>query len=460
MKQPFDPAVYDRRTKIWLLVVSVITLLVLIGAAFQENLFPQWRSLRAEYAKILDEKAVDESGQSVAELFLVDEIQQNVLPELGRTDRCITCHAGVSDPRMTNLKQPFATHPANFLNDHPVERFGCTTCHQGQGLATKSIEAHGHTEDWLYPIYERDYMYSSCATCHEDESVWETALASAGTSDEPSINLVAEGKNLVDTKGCIGCHIIDGRGGKMGPDITFVGDKTRHDFDFSHFSGEEHTVPAWLHNHFVDPGELSPGTSMPDMELTDEDAVALTAYVLSLRSKDVPLSYSVSRSITEEPLPPQTGQEMYDMMCSACHGKDGRESEVPGVRTPALNNPDMLAVASDNYLRYIIDQGRTNTSMPAWGPESGGITYDEIDRIVEHIRTWEAEPPLIKDVIDRRGDADVGRGLYSGMCANCHGEDGEGGIGIALNSPTFLGIATDDFLAESIIHGRPGTAMA
>jgi mono/diheme cytochrome c family protein len=463
MKETFNPAAYDRRTKIWLLIVSVATLVLLISAALLENVFPEWRRLRADYASILSEKAVDESGQSVANLFEVNSIEQNVLPDLARTDRCITCHTGVTDPRMADLEQPFKTHPGTLLSDHPLERFGCTTCHQGQGLATKSNAAHGHTEDWLYPLYEKEFMYSSCMQCHEDESVLQAYLPGdpdAATTTITGGALLAQGKKLAETKGCVGCHVIDGRGGTLGPDITFVGDKTRHDFDFSHFEGEEHSVPAWLHHHFLDPGELSPGTTMPDMALTDEDAIALTAYVLSLRSKNTLQTYTVGRAIdTVEPAPP-TGREMYDMMCSACHGLDGRESDVPGIRTPALNNPDFLAAASDNYLRFIIDQGRSNTSMPGWGPDSDGITYAEIDKIVDYIRGWEAEAKTPEDVADYRGSAHIGRGIYAGLCANCHGEGGSGGIGIALNSPTFLGIATDRFLAESIMHGRPGTAMA
>lgn len=459
MKKPFNPVAYDRRTKWWLLAVSSITLVLLIGAALLENVFPEWRRLRAEYAGILKEQSIDANSASIAGLFDAASIQQAVLPELGRTDRCITCHTGTVDPRMTDVRQPFKTHPGDLLKKHPVERFGCTVCHQGQGLATKSEDAHGHTEDWLYPIYERDYMYSSCATCHEDETVWQgTQVAESETGS--ALALVARGKTLVDTKGCIGCHTLDGRGGAIGPDITFVGDKTRHDFDFTHFEGEEHTVAAWLHKHFVDPSELSPGTSMPDLNLNSDDAIALTAYVLSLRTKNMPLSYVVKRAVGAETPPPPTGQDLYKQMCSACHGQDGRESEVPGIRSPALNNPDFLAVASDDYLRFIIDQGRSNTSMPGWGPDTDGISYEEIDQIVAHIRGWESKAPDIGEVLNRTGDAVAGAGYYEGMCSNCHGGQGEGGIGIALNSPTFLGVATDRFLAESIMHGRPGTAMA
>ena len=34
----------DRRVKWWLLIVSLATLAVLIAAALQENVFPEWRS--------------------------------------------------------------------------------------------------------------------------------------------------------------------------------------------------------------------------------------------------------------------------------------------------------------------------------------------------------------------------------------------------------------------------------
>jgi cytochrome c oxidase cbb3-type subunit 3 len=46
-------------------------------------------------------------------------------------------------------------------------------------------------------------------------------------------------------------------------------------------------------------------------------------------------------------------------------------------------------------------------------------------------------------------------------CAACHGEDARGrtGQGPALNSPSFLAAASDDFLRRTILHGRAGTTM-
>ena len=98
--------------------------------------------------------------------------------------------------------------------------------------------------------------------------------------------------------------------------------------------------------------------------------------------------------------------------------------------------------------------------MPAWNEHAGNLTRDEIDEIVGYIRGWESQPAQMGDINAGRGDATRGRTFYQGLCSNCHGRDGKGGIGNALNSLTFLAVATDEFLSETIVNGRPGTAMA
>lgn len=155
-----------------------------------------------------------------------------------------------------------------------------------------------------------------------------------------------------------------------------------------------------------------------------------------------------------------SGKEIYEMMCAACHGMDGKEGPNPALRTPSLNNPDTLATASDSYLRHIIDKGRSGSAMPPWGPAVGLLSYEDIDKVVAHIRAWEGEGADPTTISASNGDILAGRDLYLGLCANCHAPDGSGGVGISINSPTFLGIATDQFLADTIINGRPGTAMA
>ena len=52
-----------------------------------------------------------------------------------------------------------------------------------------------------------------------------------------------------------------------------------------------------------------------------------------------------------------------------------------------------------------------------------------------------------------------GARLFSRHCASCHGERGEGGIGVPLSLPSFQAGVTDEYLRRTIRHGRPGRVM-
>ena len=81
--------------------------------------------------------------------------------DIEQVDRCHTCHMGVDSGNYTDASIPlqFRTHPhrSTLFSAHPVENFGCTSCHQGQGRATDALshsswhleEKHGK-ERWHY----------------------------------------------------------------------------------------------------------------------------------------------------------------------------------------------------------------------------------------------------------------------------------------------------------------------
>ena len=52
-----------------------------------------------------------------------------------------------------------------------------------------------------------------------------------------------------------------------------------------------------------------------------------------------------------------------------------------------------------------------------------------------------------------------GANLYSKNCAVCHGQTGNGGMGVPLALTSFQATIDDDYLRRTIRHGRPGRVM-
>ncbi len=507
--------------KVLLLISSLASLGVLASAAYRENFVGEWRTSQLTYRTALSTAADNDAARAAVNDMTLNH-QQLYLSELGGVDRCTTCHLGVENPAMASAAAPLALHSGTLLTEHPVDRFGCTICHGGEGRAVLKDAAHGWQDDGSpvphmeTPMLRGDAVYTSCGKCHGELDLYggeADLFAASSTSNsgmgKPSISemslamslpgaeRLANGKRLTATNGCLGCHQYRGRGGLLGPDLTYVGDKGKHDFDFSRVRGE-HTVERWLFEHFRIPSEVSPGTIMPDMGLSEDEARDLALYMMSLHRKTAPASYipkphvmqalskSRSNGLEVESIHSVRGETLYKMFCSACHGVDGlgttmrsglwpkdadpwgrgwdqanvvleRRGDID-VMVPSLHHADTLATASDDYLRETIAEGRPGTKMPAWAKE-GGLTEDEITLIVRYVRGWDHPAPELGNVSAHTGDAHVGGALYRANCSACHGINGEGSIGNSLNSATFLAVASDGFLRDTIVHGRPNTAM-
>jgi mono/diheme cytochrome c family protein len=134
----------------------------------------------------------------------------------------------------------FAAHPRLDLfvaadSKHPMEKFGCTTCHNGQGSSTSfhwashtpndtSAErkwtkdlgwSHIHPGDWEFPMNPRRFAESTCLKCHHQVT---DLISSDNKVEAPKL---LRGYNLIRENGCFGCHEIAGRkGGRdVGPDM-------------------------------------------------------------------------------------------------------------------------------------------------------------------------------------------------------------------------------------------------
>jgi cytochrome c oxidase cbb3-type subunit 3 len=68
---------------------------------------------------------------------------------------------------------------------------------------------------------------------------------------------------------------------------------------------------------------------------------------------------------------------------------------------------------------------------------------------------------LVAAALPVRGHAEEpdGAELFRQHCAVCHGVEGDGGVGIPLDLPDFLAVASDDYLRLTLRLGRPGRVM-
>jgi cytochrome c553 len=78
------------------------------------------------------------------------------------------------------------------------------------------------------------------------------------------------------------------------------------------------------------------------------------------------------------------------------------------------------------------------------------------------MRTWEEDPPVELppeiEISTEIISLDT-REIYSQLCAQCHGPEGEGGIGPSFQDPDFQAANTDDEIFDSINLGHEATAM-
>jgi mono/diheme cytochrome c family protein len=443
-----------------LLLTSLLTMGYLVAAALRENFLAQWYQVQGDYLQILQAKATDERGRELLKNFR-RELKQASVPALGAVDRCVSCHNGIDDPRMTDVPRPHRVHPGDVLKNHPVDRYGCTVCHQGQGPATNFEDAKASDAAWDYPLLDKQLTQSSCLACHD-------ALRLKAIAPQ-QVALLTEGMRLYEAKSCASCHKIGGRGGILGPALDDEGSKTRHQLIMTNLK-PPYTTWRWHQAHFRDPAGMVVGSQMKNPTVTNGEALALTVYMLSLRQRDVPESYLAPDKIEQKaralhPVP-RTGEQLYRQSCFACHGEGtfGRWDTIFKRFIPAVRGPSLQATATREYLEANINRGRPGTQMPAWEQQAGGLLPAEITALANFLLTSvsgqkPAALPVHLGVAVARGDAAKGESLFLKKCAGCHGVAGHGGVAPELNNPTFQQAATDDFIVATIRHGRRNTAM-
>ncbi len=226
---------------------------------------------------------------------------RNVTEELNfaqvpRIDRCQTCHLAIDNPDYADAPQPFTTHPDLDLfvsreSSHPVDDFGCTSCHLGRGrklsfsgathMPESVDEEHAWMEQydwkedhyWDSPMYQTDLTEAGCIKCHRDQVFI------------PGARKLNQSRMTYELAGCWGCHNTAGYEDKRnrGPSLKAIAHKTDRDF-----------VARWIR----DPKMFRESTWMPtfwdldnnpDSELrarNDTEVAAIVEYVFENSTDD------------------------------------------------------------------------------------------------------------------------------------------------------------------------------
>jgi mono/diheme cytochrome c family protein len=167
---------------------------------------------------------------------------------------------------------------------------------------------------------------------------------------------------------------------------------------------------------------------------------------------------------TSRGTPIQLGQQLYAQNCAVCHGdfgEGGLNPARPDDIIAPISSAEYLQTRDDSVLKSIIAQGQPNFGMSPFGTSFGGPLDDsEIDAIVAFLRNWESNPPVeLPPEIPAGPIATSGAEIFSSVCAECHGADGEGDIGPALNTTEYQSGVTDGELFETISLGHEASVM-
>ena len=231
----------------------------------------------------------------------------------------------------------------------------------------------------------------------------------------PSPELIERGKLAYEDWECYNCHKIGGKGGvkRRGPELDNIGNLLSPDAIRAEILNPSASLAEGFEEEYNK-------VTMPDdygKRMSEEEINALVAYLSTLKDTsvqtpkplfpgtakgdqgpfyEIPLEYQrfvppgwwTDPEIVAEGKAIYEGQVYPDVVCSACHGRDG----VPVMSGAAdFRDPDLIEGWSDAYWYWRIAKGVPGTAMTPWEDK---LTPEEILKVIVYENTfaYEGEP--------------------------------------------------------------------
>lgn len=323
-------------------------------------------------------------------------------------------HSGVAMPQaMVALDRQDVTAVLNFLGAPDGQRLFAANCSSCHGSA---VAFDGEVEE-LRSIIETggqhlDMPAMGGVLSENDISVLASYVVSPGSADEEAQGLFA--------RSCEVCH-----GSRVPTSTSLEAARTA-----IVTGGGHETMPIW--------GQI----------FTVEQLDALTAYTLD----------------SARGTPVLRGQEIFAESCAICHGdfgEGGINPANPAMVLAPISTASYLQTRDDVTIRAVISRGQPDLGMSPFSLSFGGSLDDEdVNAVVAFIRSWEADPPVeLPPEIERAPLLGTGTEIFAEFCSQCHGVNGEGGVGPSFQDPEFHARFTDEDMFTAIDFGHAATAM-
>ena len=109
-----------------------------------------------------------------------------------------------------------------------------------------------------------------------------TVLVACNSARKPATSTVGNsklGKEAIEKYGCGTCHTIPGvkeADALVGPPLTHFSERQ---FIAGQLANNEENLARWIR----DPQAVEPGTAMPDLDVSPEDAQNIAAYIVTIK---------------------------------------------------------------------------------------------------------------------------------------------------------------------------------